>query len=306
MEMPTEKVPCFAGRLGPGGDEVFISAPAKINLFLKVLGKRPDGYHDLYSWFQALDLADHLEIRTMPDPQIDIHTDSREIPTGEDNLVYRAARLIQAHCPEPTGFRIKLWKRIPVGAGLGGGSADAAAFIMAANRLLGLGLSRSQMAGLGLSLGSDLPFFFSRGQAEVTGRGERVRPIKLPVDYQVILVTPPFQIRSAEAYSRLRLDLTEAFAGISLMNWRQVRDFFRTISKLANDLEQALRESYPVLGKIGDFLAATGAVLVRMSGSGPTVFALYENDVLVEDRLRQSIEGEGWGMAHARPVILPA
>lgn len=288
------------------GRSIFISAPAKINLFLKVLGKRPDGYHDIFSWFQAIDLADHLEIEQTADVQITIATNSPAVPTGPENLVYQAAQLIQERRGKPTGFRIKIWKNIPVAAGLGGGSSDAAAFIKGVDKLLGLGLNRPEMAALGLKLGSDLPFFFSRGQAAVSGRGERVQNIDLPIDYLVFLVTPPFPIRASEAYGKVRIDLTEPVAPISLYNCRQAQELFVVISTMANDLEPALLESYPILDKIGKMLEKTGASIVRLTGSGPTIFALYGDRTTRADNLAHAIGGKGWGLNVARPVILPA
>lgn len=299
-------VPNFGGEVSPDGARVVISAPAKINLFLKALGKRPDGYHDVYSWFQALDLADHLEIEKVSGAEIEIITDATGVPTGPENLIYQAAGAIQARYAPQIGFRVRLDKRIPVGAGLGGGSSDAAAFIKGVNKLLNLGLTGRQMEEIGLKLGSDVPFFFSRGQAEVTGRGEKVRPISLPLDYRVVLVTPPFQIRAAEAYLRLRLDLTNPFTGIILMNCGQTRELFYVISGEANDLERALRESYPVLVRIRKELEKSGADIVRLSGSGPTMFALYGDRIKAEEKLRATCEGEGWGCVTADPIILPA
>jgi len=299
-------LPNFGGEVSPDGERVVISAPAKINLFLRVLGKRPDGYHDIHSWFQALDLADHLEIERVSGAAIEIITDAPGVPTGPENLIYQAAEAIRTRYAPRVGFRVRLDKRIPVGAGLGGGSSDAAAFIKGANKLLNLGLMGRQMEEIGLQLGSDVPFFFSRGQAEVTGRGEMVRPISLPLDYRVALVTPPFQIRAAEAYLRFRLDLTSPFTGINLVNCGQARELFFVISGEVNDLERALRESHPVLVRIRKELEKSGADIVRLSGSGPTVFALYGDRIKAEEKLRATCEGEGWGCVTTDPIILPA
>lgn len=298
--------PDYTGTISPDRNSIFISTPAKINLFLKVTGKRPDGYHDIYSWFQALDLCDHLEIEKTDQAAIEIITDSTIIPTGPENLVYQAALAVKKEADYSGGFRVRLWKNIPVGAGLGGGSSDAAAFIKGANRLLELGWSREKMAGTGLELGSDVPFFFSRGQAEVSGRGEIVKTIELPVDYQVVLVTPPFEIRAAEAYRKLRLDLTAPFSSITFKRCRQARELFYFVSGLGNDLEQALRDFYPILNVIGEKLEKSGADIVRLSGSGPTMFALFKDTTLNEETLRHTIRGERWGVNVACPVVLPA
>lgn len=306
MENLPDAIPELAGAKSSDGNSVFISAPAKINLFLKVVGKRPDGYHDIFSWFQALDLCDHLEIEKKAAPGIEITTDASNIPTGPDNLVYQAAESIKERFPDVSGLRIKLWKRIPVGAGLGGGSSDAAALVKGVNKLFALELSGPEMAKIGLNVGSDVPFFFSRGQAEVTGRGELVKSLELPTDYQVVLVTPPFEIRAAEAYRKLRLDLTVPLMGVNFKSCRQAPELFHIISKSMNDLEGVLRKSYPILDKIGEKLEKSGADIVRLSGSGPTMFALYGDTTLSEKMLKYVFKGEGWGLRFAHPVILPA
>lgn len=306
MKKADQKAPCFEPRVSDDGSTVSIAAPAKINLFLKVIGRRDDGYHDIYSWFQTLDLVDRLDIHRTERSEITISTNAENIPTGPENLVYRAARLIQDIGKSRVGFDIRLDKQIPVGAGLGGGSSDAAAFIKAANRLLGLGLSRSDMETIGLEIGSDVPFFFGRGQAEVTGRGEHVRDIQIATDYQVVLVTPDFEINASEAYRRLRLDLTDSIPNINFKCYQQVAELFGVVSGLENDLEKALIGSYPILDKIRRKLTETGAGIVRLSGSGPTMFALYDRMVFSDNIYSESFEGEGWGLKSASPVLLPA
>ncbi len=307
MKTFATSVPCFGGEISPDRKRIFISAPAKINLFLKVLGKRPDGYHDIHSWFQAVDLADHLEIEARSGNTVTVITDADNIPAGPENLVYQAARLMANRQAPGRGFIIKLWKHIPVAAGLGGGSSDAAACLKGINKLLDLGLTRRQMEEIGLDIGSDVPFFFSRGQAEVTGRGESVHEISLPVDYRVVLVTPPISIRASEAYAKMRMDLTNSFAGISLNSCQQAEELVCAISGVGNDLETALAESYPILGKIREGLKGTGADIVRLSGSGPTVFVLYSgHKAFTEEKIFAAFEGEGWGCYVTSPVILPA
>jgi 4-diphosphocytidyl-2-C-methyl-D-erythritol kinase len=301
-----DKLSVFEPHLGPRPGTVAIAAPAKINLFLKVLRVRPDGYHDIFSWFQALDLADMLEIEETPPPSIEIRTDREDLPTGPDNLIYKAIKLLQDKYGIRSGFRVTLSKRIPVAAGLGGGSSDAAAAIKAVNHLLNLGLTRPEMAAVGLQIGSDIPFFFSRGQAEVTGRGENVKDLQLATDYEVALVTPPFGISAAEAYNRVNLDLTDSVQDISLSRCRQVEGLIHAISGMANDLERGLCCSYPVLEEIKHELAKTGADVVRLSGSGPTLFALFRDRNRTREKLAKASVGGKWGLALASPVTLPA
>jgi len=304
-KLPTNQAD-FSPRPEADGRSVTVSAPAKINLFLKVTGRRPDGYHNIFSWFQALDLRDELIIEKTAGDRIAITTDHDLVPTGPENLVYQAAQAVKERYDIPGGLRIYLKKRIPVGAGLGGGSSDAAATIKGLNRLFGLDLDAAEMSQIGLSIGSDVPFFFSRGQAEVTGRGEIVKNIELPVDYEVALVTPPFQIRAAEAYRKLRLDLTASFLGVKFNSCRQATELFGIISEIGNDLEPALRVSYPILDKVDEKLKRFGADIVRLSGSGPTLFALLGNGKLSEKVLKDCFRGEEWGAVVTRPIVLPA
>jgi 4-diphosphocytidyl-2-C-methyl-D-erythritol kinase len=306
MESPDNANRSFSGLMVEDGKTVLISAPAKINLFLKVVGKRSDGYHDIYSWFQAVDLADDLRIQASPNTKITVTTDHPELPVGPENLIYRAAKMMQDLYYPNFGFSIHLSKRIPIGAGLGGGSSDAAATIKGINLLLNLRLTNQTMAVIGLEIGSDVPFFFSQGQAEVTGRGEIVKEISLPVDYQVLLVTPPFEIRAAEAYRMCRLDLTDELRIITFTSCRQARELFDKISRLRNDLEMALLGAYPILDKVRDELIKTRADVVRLSGSGPTMFGLYEDKVQRIEKLKAHLGEGGWGVRLTRPVILPA
>jgi 4-diphosphocytidyl-2C-methyl-D-erythritol kinase len=162
------------------------------------------------------------------------------------------------------------------------------------------------MAAIGLEVGSDVPFFFSHGQAQVSGRGEIVETIQLPTDYRVVLVTPPFEIRAAEAYRKVKMGLTAPNLSVKFKGCRRAQELFGVLSKQANDLEKALRESYPILDKIGDKLRETGADIVRLSGSGPAMFALYGEAANTEKSLSEYFRGEAWGFHKARPIILPA
>ncbi|MCP4566957.1 MAG: 4-(cytidine 5'-diphospho)-2-C-methyl-D-erythritol kinase [FCB group bacterium] len=306
MEKLSTMNACYEGRIDKSGESIFISAPAKINLFLKITGKRTDGYHDIHSWFQTIDLNDHLEIRITSSSDITIEVNKEDIPTGPDNLVYQAAEKIQRISDRDIGFDIKLYKQIPSGAGLGGGSSDAAAFIKAADKLLNLGLSRQIKSEIGLEIGSDIPFFFSRGQAEVTGKGENVKEIALPTDYRVGLVTPRFEIRASEAYRKFNLDLTDSLQDINLLCCHQIEDLIDVMSGLPNDLEKLLFESYPILGEIQKVLSKSGADIVRLTGSGPTVYALFRREGLIAEQFLKLFEGGSWDLNIAGPVILPA
>ncbi len=183
---------------------VRVAAPAKINLILRVLDRRPDGYHNLWSVMQTVALEDELRLRVRHDTAgVALRCDDATLPTDHRNLVYRAAALAVERAGLNVGLEIKLMKRIPYGAGLGGGSSDAAATILGLNRLLGLGWTVAHMAELGQQVGSDVPFFFFAPSALVTGRGEAVKSLRVAGERWVVLVAPGFPIETRWAYQRL-------------------------------------------------------------------------------------------------------
>jgi 4-diphosphocytidyl-2-C-methyl-D-erythritol kinase len=265
------------GIVNPGGDTIRIAAPAKINLFLKVTGKRNDGYHDIYTWFQAIDLCDILEITRIPHGEMTVAVTGADLPSGPDNLVFRSADQLRKKFGLAGGLEIKLEKKIPVGAGLGGGSSDAAACMKAVNRLFALGMDNRQLMAEGAKIGSDVPFFFSPGQAEVTGRGEIVMPITLPIDYEILLAMQPFQISAREAYERVKIDLTAGNYRRNFDGCQSVEQLIDIIHGVPNDLETALLQSHSELSYVRKKLVGAGARLVRMSGSGPTMFAIFDH-----------------------------
>ncbi len=281
-----------------------VNAPAKINLFLKVLGKREDGYHNIFSWFQAIDLFDRL-IFEKHDSKISLVVEGREnLPTDKGNLIVRAAEMMFQKFELPGGLKIRLEKRIPIAAGLGGGSSDAASTIYAIGKLFGLDLSKENMEQLGLEIGSDIPFFFSSGQSEVTGRGEIIKDIRLPLEYHIVMLSPPITISTAESYGRLKLDLTISNANINFTCPNNFDELIGKIKGIGNDFERMHLNSYPVLNEMKDALERTGAVLTRMSGSGPTVFGLFESMPEREDL--QKITRGDWQALVVRPITLPA
>lgn len=286
-------------------DELIIGAPAKINLYLRVLGKRPDGYHDIDSLFQAVSLFDRLRFRRRRgNPEVALRvTNGVDLPVGPGNLVCRAFEVMRKQYDLTDGIEIELEKNIPVSAGLGGGSADGAATILACNRLFDLKLGSSEMATISLAVGSDLPFFFSHGQAHVTGRGERVHEINCPTDYWVQLVTPNVEVSTAESYARLRIPLTKSRAPFSLRRWKTPKGLIGFLRKTGNDFEKVQLDSFPDLGLIKAGLINNGALLARLSGSGPTVFGIYEEAPETEDG--RLLGCNDWRESLVRPVVLP-
>jgi len=282
---------------------VVIDAPAKINLFLQVLGKRPDGFHNIRSLIQAVSLFDTIVLEQSDRPGLALTVSGDiDLSPGPDNLICRAFDLMKKRFRLRSGLNIRLTKRIPVAAGLGGGSSDCAATIAAVNLTFGLGLSDAEMAILSLELGSDMPFFFSGGQAMVSGRGETIEAADYPTDYAVVLVCPDLALSTAQSYALLNMALTDRKDQFSLPRCQTAEGFLEGLKLCGNDFESVHFKSYPVLDRIKRRLVESGAKIVRMSGSGPTMFGLFEkNEKLgyVEDAGR-----EGWRVFIVEPVTL--
>jgi len=292
-----------------------IQAPAKLNLFLEVLNKRLDGYHNINSLFQAVSLFDLLEFRAVSSSGVRIDLEQPgglaqpdgldqpgDLPLDDRNLIARAYNLIRERYKLDSGLEVRLQKNIPIAAGLAGGSTDGAATIRACNIIFDLGLSNKEMSEIGLEIGSDLPFFFSGGQAIVTGRGEILEPSTMPTDYRLILVTPRLAVSTARAYAELRMGLTNSKDAFRLQACRSVGELVAALRLTANDFEQSQIESHPLLGRIRSELLDCGALLVRMSGSGPTMFGLF--DVEPDEKSVLELREEEWLVNEARPISL--
>ncbi|MDN5343967.1 MAG: 4-diphosphocytidyl-2-C-methyl-D-erythritol kinase [Clostridia bacterium] len=254
-------------------DVLELPAYAKINLTLRVLGRRPDGFHDISTIFQTMALHDTLSIQRA-ETGIHLEVEGAPLPAGPDNLVYQAARLLQQRYGSP-GARITLVKRIPIAAGLAGGSADAAAALLGLNYLYNLGLTPGQLAREGASLGSDVPFCLLGGTALGRGRGEELTLLPSPPVLWLVLVPPPFGVSTAAIYrawdaspdwrARAVPGEEEALAAI------KAGDRERLIGALGNDLEGVTASLYPEVGSIKSRLLAAGAEGALMCGSGPVV-----------------------------------
>lgn len=255
---------------------VTIEAPAKVNLFLEVMGKRPDGYHEINSVFQAVSLYDRLEFTRTEKAGISIDVRGPfDVPSGEDNIIAQAYHLMKSTYGFDAGLEVSLDKQIPVAAGLGGGSSDAAATIVACNMLFDLNLSNSEQIFLAARVGSDLPFFFTGGQALVRGRGEVLEEMELATDYYLVLVNPGFELSTSEGYAKLKRDLTMHRPRFNLGPCPRAEELVRLLLQTGNDFEDAYLQVYPDLGRIRDRLLQSGASLARMSGSGPTMFGIF-------------------------------
>jgi 4-diphosphocytidyl-2-C-methyl-D-erythritol kinase len=253
-------------------------APAKVNLHLEVLGRRADGYHELATLLVAVSLYDTLEFTEAPGGTLQLLCDHPGLPTGPDNLVWRAADLLRRRSGHPGGAVVRLWKRIPHAAGLAGGSSDAAATLAGLNRLWRLGLRREALAELGAELGSDIPFFFSTPAAWCTGRGERVERVVVGRPLHLVLAKPEQGLSTAAVFGAL--DGGEKGGSVPPERGRQVRealaagDVDQLGRLLHNDLQGPAEKLCPEVARLREALAGLGPAGQLMSGSGSTVFAL--------------------------------
>ncbi len=260
--------------------------PAKVNLRLRVLGRRVDGYHEIETLFQAVDLWDTLEARE--GAGLTLTCDDPALPTDERNLVMRAAGLLaELGGRARSGVALHLGKRIPVGGGLGGGSSDAAGALLLLNRLWDLGLDTPILEDAGRRLGADVPFFLHGGTALGEDRGDRITRLPFRGPTPLILGIPPFGVSTAEAYSRLDAKLTPSPIDVSVKRppggkLSQGNDFRLGV----NDLEAVVFEAWPELRVFRDELLRHGASPALLSGSGSTVFGIFEDP----GRLREAGE----------------
>lgn len=265
----------------PSSRQVSVAAPAKVNLVLRILDRRPDGYHNLWSVMQTVDLKDEVVLRVGSQPgRIELNCDQPDMPLGSDNLVCRAAALVLERARLDHGLTIDLHKRIPMGAGLGGGSSDAAATILGLNRLLDLGWSAQQMAEVGASLGSDIPFFFFAPCAKVGGRGDLVSPLDLTGRRAVLLVNPGFGVETKWAYQTLAAARASAPAlgkDLAELDRRQSISWDALRPLMGNDFEDVVFPHHPVLREIKETLLSHGAESAFLSGTGATVFGIFES-----------------------------
>lgn len=253
-----------------------LGSPAKLNLYLKVLFKRPDGFHELRTVFERIDLKDQLEFFSHQRGQIQIKCNHPQVPTGPQNLVYRAARLLQTTCGVTHGVAVHIDKRIPVAAGLAGGSSNAATTLMALNKLWRLGLRHDDLVALAGQLGSDVAFFlYDCPWALGEGRGEKIRPLDINQRFWHILVTPKRKMLTPQVYGALNLKLTNKKDDANiLIHYLKEKDINNIISFLSNDLEQSILALAPGLGFVVERLKGLGVKGVSFSGSGPSVFGL--------------------------------
>jgi 4-diphosphocytidyl-2-C-methyl-D-erythritol kinase len=261
-----------------------ITAPAKINLDLRVLGRREDGYHEVQTLLQTIDLKDEIRAVVAPSDVLDLKVEpAGAVSSANDNLMIRAAEALRRHTGVTAGARLELAKNIPVGAGLGGGSSDAAATLVLLDVLWGLHIEPSELRALAAEIGSDVPFFLTGGLAFATGRGEVVRSLPDLVDCGVVVCTPPIQVATADVYER--------FASGSWLTSRRPKanvDAFAAgvdeagaivplWQELGNDLEPVVVEKWPEVGLAVTALKAMGPLCAAVTGSGAAAFAIFSD-----------------------------
>lgn len=256
---------------------------AKINLHLEVVGRRADGYHELRTLFQSVALHDVVEVAAATGG-CTVEVVEGEAPEDASNLAVRAAaRLLARFAPRRAGARIRLWKRVPLGAGLGGGSSNAATTLWALNRLLGDPASAGDLVALAAELGADVPYFLTGGTAWGTGRGDRIEPLADLEEQEIWLVTPPVAVSTAEVFARLGPaagQLTPRDTPSSIMRLVEAGTKARADRLEAyNDLEAGVLARYPQIREARDVLIDAGGASVRLSGSGATLYAFFHAPV---------------------------
>ncbi|HCM86460.1 MAG TPA: 4-(cytidine 5'-diphospho)-2-C-methyl-D-erythritol kinase [Enterococcus sp.] len=249
-------------------------APAKINLGLDILGKRPDGLHELAMVMASIDLADRLYLEEIPEDRIIIETNKAFLPTDKKNHVYEALDLVKERFDIKKGLRVKIHKEIPVAAGLGGGSTDSAAALRAVNRLWNLGLSIEEVAELGAEVGSDVPYCVYGQTSLVEGFGEKVTPIAPMPQCWVVVVKPRMSVSTRTIFAKIVMEDLYHPDIASLVSAIEENDYQKMTENLGNSMEVVTIKKHPVIQQLKDRMMKYGADAAMMSGSGPTVYAL--------------------------------
>ncbi|MGX7245774.1 4-(cytidine 5'-diphospho)-2-C-methyl-D-erythritol kinase [Enterococcus quebecensis] len=270
--------------------EIIEKAPAKINLGLDALYKRNDGYHELEMIMASVDLADRLTFKLLPKNEIVVETDSSFLPVDRRNHVYQAAELLKNTFHLTQGVKIYIEKKIPVAAGLAGGSSDCAAALRGLNRLWNLGLSLEELAELGSKIGSDVPYCIHGGTAFVTGRGEKIEFLPPMPQCWVVMVKPKMSVSTSSIFGSLSFNSVQHPDIAGLKQAIETDDYYLMTEKIGNTLEDVTIKRHPVVQQIKDRMMKYGADAALMSGSGPTVFALCEKKTRAQ-RIYNGLKG---------------
>lgn len=267
-----------------------LKAPAKINYLLDVIGRRPDGYHDLRMVMQRVNLCDEITVTLADNPEIAVTCGKNGVPDGPGNIAWKAARVMLDLAGTGQGAAISITKNIPVAAGLGGGSSDAASVLMGMNELLGLGLPDQRLMEIGVKLGADVPFFIFKKTALAEGIGEQLTAMPAMPKAWVLLVNPGVHVSTAWVYKNLQLTNEKELAKLPKF-FSSIEDICKILS---NDLEAVTIPSFPVIAEIRDKMLQNGALGAMMSGSGPTVFGIYRDEASARRSMEKLAIGTGW------------
>jgi len=281
-----------------------ILSPAKINLFLHVRGKRPDGYHELLSLMCRISLFDEISLQFGKGQGTEITCAHPKIPIGSNNLACRAANLFQCELGSEQRIRIHLKKNIPVAAGLGGGSSNAASVLMALNAYHGHPFSREMLMKIGLQLGADVPFFIFQKPAIATGIGEKLAAFEGNLPYHILLLYMGVEVSTAETYQNLNLGLTKDEKKPTSSNLKLKR--FDPAQDLINDLERVTIQKYPEIRLAKEKMVECGAIGALMSGSGSAVFGLFYNAETAKTArhtLNSNKAHKNWQLFLADPIL---
>jgi len=279
-------------------EKLQLKAPAKVNYRLDVIGKRPDGYHELRMIMQRVDLCDEIQIALSDTTGIRVTCGSKGVPDGPGNIAWRAADALLKLSGREVGIEIAITKKIPVAAGLGGGSSDAATVLMGVNELLDLGLSDQRLMEIGVKLGADVPFFIFKKTALAEGIGDKLTALDEVPSLWVVLVNPGIHVSTAWVYQNLRLTTAGSLAIIP----RSYGGIEEVCDVLSNDLEPVTCARFPLLEELKELLIATGARGSLMSGSGSTVFGLFPDEKTAKAAAAEIARERGWFTAAVRTL----
>ncbi len=274
------------------------ASPAKVNLTLRVLGRRMDGYHDILSLMQRISLCDEMTFSPRGD-RIVVRCPDSALPADVNNIAYRAAAAFFSRAEIPPGVEITIRKRIPIAAGLGGGSSNAATTLLVLNEIAGCPLTRTELMRLGTDLGADVPFFIFGDTAWASGIGDHlIEAAPLP-RLRFVLVNPGFTVSTKEVYQSLNLGLTNPAISYSIPRFSTLEDL---IGSLTNDLEKVTLRRHPVLDHIKTLLLENGARGALMSGSGPTVFGIFTDEESALQAEKNLGQGNRWSVFGAHSL----
>ena len=268
---------------------------------MHVCGKRPDGYHELFSLMCCITLFDELSLQIGSGKMIEIHCSHPNVPVDDTNLAHRAACLFQSKLGSTQGVNIHLNKNIPVAAGLGGGSSNAASILMALNTHYDSPFSMDELMELGLALGADVPFFIFQKPAIASGIGEKLEAFEGALPYHILLLYPGFNVSTAQTYQNLNFGLTNDQKKPTSNHLKLNR--FNPAHHLTNDLERVTAQKYPEIGLAKEKLLNLGAIGALMSGSGPTVFGLFDNAKTAKSARQSLAVAKDFQLFLADPIL---